>query len=67
MRNREAHQHLHKLFSVRHRLTLLEFRMVLFLGTLSLAGLAIALGNKEPVVWAFLGTSIGISLSQPSK
>ncbi len=48
---------------VRH-LTPTEFKAVSFVGTLVLAGIAIALDMKEPVVWAFLNTAIGISLGQ---
>ena len=52
--------------SNRH-LTLIEFRAIAFVTTLILAGLAIVLGEKEPVAWGFLGTAIGITLGYPSR
>ncbi len=45
-------------------LTSTEFKAISFCGTLVLAGIAIVLNVKEPVVWAFLNTAIGISLGQ---
>jgi hypothetical protein len=36
--------------------------MITFIATLIVASVAIAVGNKDPVVWAFLGTAIGLSL-----
>jgi hypothetical protein len=37
------------------------FKVVSFFGTLILAGIAMVLGIKEPLVWGFLSTAIGIS------
>jgi hypothetical protein len=49
------------LVPVRH-LTSTEFKTITFIATLVLAGIAVTNGVNEPVVWAFLGTAIGISL-----
>jgi hypothetical protein len=49
--------------SVRH-MTSIEFHAITFVTTLILAGIVIVLGIKEPVVWSFLSTAIGISLGQ---
>jgi hypothetical protein len=51
----------------RRTLTKLEFRMIAFITTLLLAGIVIVIGNKEPVVWGFLGTAIGVSVGQSLK
>jgi len=45
-------------------MTSIEFRAVTFITTLILAGVVIVLGIKDPVVWSFLSTAIGISLGQ---
>ena len=47
-----------------HHLTSIEFKAISFIGTLILAGITIVRGVNDPVVWAFLGTAIGISLGQ---
>jgi hypothetical protein len=52
-----------KTLFMRH-LTPTEFKAIAFIATLVLAGMAIVLDVKEPVVWGFLSTAIGISLGQ---
>jgi len=52
--------------SARH-LTQIEFKAIAFVSTIVLAGIAIVTGMNEAVVWAFLGTAIGITLGQPTK
>jgi hypothetical protein len=49
--------------AVRH-LTETELRAIIFVSTLLLAGIAIALRINDPVVWAFLGTALGIISGQ---
>ena len=51
---------------VRH-MTIIEFRAIAFVATLILAGIAIVLHINEPVVWGFLGTSIGIAIGQAAQ
>ena len=53
-------------YSVRH-LTPNELRAIAFIATLILASIAIVIGEKDPVVWGFLGTAIGISFGYPAK
>jgi hypothetical protein len=53
-------------YSIRH-LTPNEFRAIAFIATLILASIAIITGEKDPVVWGFLGTAIGISFGYPTR
>ena len=50
--------------SPRRHLTLPEIKAILFVCTLFLAAIAMILGVKDPVVWGFLGTALGISVGQ---
>jgi len=51
----------------RTTLTETEFRAIAFIATLVLAGIAIILDIKDPVVWGFLGTALGLSVGQSIK
>lgn len=50
---------------VRH-LTIVEYKAISFVSTMILAGITISHGIKDPVVWTFLGTAIGVLLGQAS-
>jgi hypothetical protein len=52
---------------LKRHLTPREFRMIAFIAILRLASVAIAVGNKELVVWLFLIVSIALLLGQSSK
>jgi len=52
-----------KVIQTRH-LTAIELKTIAFVSTLVLAGIAVIQGINDPVVWAFLGTAIGITLGQ---
>jgi hypothetical protein len=49
------------------RISTIEFRAITFVAILILAGITIYLGIKDPVVWGFLGTALGLSMGQPMK
>lgn len=53
--------------TVARHLSPIEFRAIAFVATSILAGIAILNDIKDPVVWTFLGTAIGISLGQSMK
>lgn len=52
-----------KVLPTRH-LTAIESKTIAFVSTLILASIAVIQGINDPVVWAFLGTAIGITLGQ---
>jgi hypothetical protein len=49
--------------TIRH-ITTREFQTIVVVLTLILAGIAIATGNNESVVWAFLSAVIGMVIGQ---
>jgi len=51
---------------MRH-MTSIESRAISYVATLVLAGIAIIMRVNEPVVWGFLGTSIGIAIGQATQ
>jgi hypothetical protein len=52
--------------TVRH-LTSIEFKAIALISTLLLAGVISVEGIRDPVVWTFLGTAMGLSLGQTAQ
>lgn len=42
-----------------------DVKAISFVCTLILATITVILGIRDPVVWAFLGTALGVSFGQP--
>ena len=45
-------------------LTVIEYKTICFVCTMILAGISLFLEVKDPTIWTFLGTAIGVLLGQ---